>query len=611
MLWQIIVFGLLAFIGADVLGCLFDGGRIVSTTGIGGRPSLRLRSFTEKHTFGNFARALIIGGIAGFAHYIPRTTESPWWGFVFFVAAILLLLWSTVWFLHRVRRFSELFWFAVLATAIILAAQSAVHVMALWWEARVLSWIFFVTPWMLFAFLVGVAAFVTATRLYGRTHAGIWQVVAIILAILTIVSLVVIPVNGAQIAGLPKASGSVASNSSGGSNSSELVNKLTVKLTAAQLEQLTVEKYKGVSEVLLTSSLSPHDHSRTAKTGISDALTYGFSSKKTSEMFKELETEILRNPVYGVTVANAIRDKKIGDTRIGEFNGWLDGMAKKNDSNGVSYWCEYRNGDRSTIYVSTEYRRYAATLCTFLERLIDQGVQARQTVENWPLNSSAANNDRAGVKASYQYKKDALILAYVTKDQLDSKNPVGFVIGFNIHDKRPEFYGKEDIPDIVKETPPTPSNPPGGTNPPGETTPPGGTNPPDETVPPGTGSPDPTNPTNPYNKDPSLSDNSGKNDDPGPGPDTNNGEGAQYSAKDSDSNSDHLTPTEYEKAIEDLTVINDDQKTGNDDSNPSYDGGGAAVDNNGADANKPSPQKPKEPELSGDSGNQYWDGSGI
>ena len=121
----------------------------------------------------------------------------------------------------------------------------------------------------------------------------------------------------------------------------------------------------------------------------------------------------------------------------------------------------------------------------------------------------------------------------------------------------------------------------------------------------------PTNPTNPYNKDPSLSDNSGKNDDPGPGPDTNNGEGAQYSAKDNDSNSDHLTPTEYEKAIEDLTVINDDQKTGNDDSNPSYDGGGAAVDNNGADANNPSAQKPKEPELSGDSGNQYWDGSGI
>ena len=106
MLWQIIVFGMLAFIGADILGCLFAGGGIVSATGIGGRPCLRLRSFTEKHTFGNFARALIIGAIAGFAHYLPRTTESPWWGLVFFVATILLLLWATMWFLHRVRRFS-------------------------------------------------------------------------------------------------------------------------------------------------------------------------------------------------------------------------------------------------------------------------------------------------------------------------------------------------------------------------------------------------------------------------------------------------------------------------------------------------------------------------
>ena len=80
MLWQIIVFGLLAFIGADILGCLFDGGRIVSTTGIGGRPCLRLRSFTEKHTSMNFVRALCLGAVVGFAHYLPRTWESPAWG---------------------------------------------------------------------------------------------------------------------------------------------------------------------------------------------------------------------------------------------------------------------------------------------------------------------------------------------------------------------------------------------------------------------------------------------------------------------------------------------------------------------------------------------------
>ena len=107
-----------------------------------------------------------------------------------------------------------------------------------------------------------------------------------------------------------------------------LENLTVVKLSVEELERLTLEKYVNISQVFLDSSLSSKDKERTEKTGFSDALTFGFNSKDETEMFKELEEEILRNPVYGVTVANAIKDKTIGDKRIGDFNPWMDEMVK-------------------------------------------------------------------------------------------------------------------------------------------------------------------------------------------------------------------------------------------------------------------------------------------
>lgn len=612
----IIACGIGAYFYAEILGCLLRGGRVVTTTAYGKK--LRWKRFWRYHTIGNTIRAVGIGLVVGLAHYLPRKYESPTWGFVFFVLTLALLAACTIWYVLRATRWSELTWFALLAINIILAAQAAVHVMALWWESRALSWWFFVTPWMVFALFLGFAAFVTALRKYGRTGAGVWKVVAVILAIATLISLVVIPVNGDAIAGLPKAQKALADAPTEANTTAmgKAIENLTVrKLTVEELEQLTYDKYKNVSEVLLTSSLTPHDKRRTQMAGFSDALTYGFETKEDAEKFWELEVEILRNPVYGVTVANAIRDKKIGDQRIGSFNSWMDEMVEKNDKEGVSTWCEYR-GDDDTIYLTTEYRQYAATLCTFLERLIGQGVQTRQTVENWCLNNSSTNNARAGVKASYQYAKEALVLAYVGKDEAGKDNPKGlFVIGFNIHDKRPEFYG-ENAPEIVNK--PKSDSPKGGGSTPGTT--PTTAPEPGPTTTPGpspTTAPSPTTKpttaptqTPTYNKDKSKSDNSGVNDNPGEGENTNNGKDAQYSTKDKDSNSNHMTATEYEQAIKDLEVINDNQKTGKDDSTPSYHGGGT-VDNNGAAANKPSSQAPKEPEVSGDSSNQYWDGSGT
>ena len=375
----------------------------------------------------------------------------------------------------------------------------------------------------------------------------------------------------------------------------EAQTTLTVqKLTPEQLEKLTASKYSKVSQVMLESSLSSHDKQRTESTGFSDALTYGFKGSDDASKFAELEEEILRNPVYGVTVVNSIKDKKIGDKRIGDFNPWMDEFVALNDKNGVSYWCEYRGSDTKTIYVTDEYRVYAATLCTWLERLVPQGIHAWPTVENWCLNAAAANNDRKGEPASYQYTKDALILSYVGKNQVGADAGTGlFVIGFNVHDKRPEFYG--GTPEQ-----PMPSNPP-------SVTPdnPDNPNPPTPNPP----SPDPPTPDPPvvYDKDPNKApkENTEPNDDPGPGPSTNNGVGATESTADQPTNSNHMTYEEYQNEVNNLAETNRSQQTGSSSSTPSTQpSAGTKVDNNGdtgtstsAPINNPTPVAPTATEA--------------
>lgn len=233
---------------------------------------------------------------------------------------------------------------------------------------------------------------------------------------------------------------------------------LTVqKITPQELEALTVGKYKNFPELLLYSSLSTTDKERTEQTGFSDALTFGFTAEEKEGKFLEIEEEILRNPVYGVTVANALRDKKVGDRTLGDLNPWLNEFVQKNE-NGVFYWLEHRNGE-DAIYVTSEYRTYAATLCTLLERMTNEGVQTKQTYENWCLSLTAENNSRKGVKADYQYRKEALIL------EVKGKNGVTFLeVGFNIHDKRPEFFDDETpvvtpVPTYVPASPKPPVTP--------------------------------------------------------------------------------------------------------------------------------------------------------
>ena len=470
---------------------LANGGELrTSTIDENGVPHKKI-SFLAKAGANGWIAAVVFGAAIGLISYITTTkvnVNTMWLAWIFFIVIVagyvgLAFIWYNIG-----EKLGQGVCFAIVAGLLTFVAYTLVVTISAPWGNNAFSRIFCKMPLFL---LIGLVAFMVLDTLNYRASEGNkdCQKIQMAVKIAAIVLVVVLIVLGLAGCGGPSVEAV--------ENAYDQQNLSVQKLTQEDLEKLTLTKYKDIQETLLDSSLSPKDKERTSKTGMSDALTFGFESKDTTKMFKKLETEILRNPVYGVAVANAIKDKKIGNQKISDLNPWITEMVQKNEK-GVFVWCEYRGNDTKVIYVTEEYRCYAATLCTFLERLVEQGVQSHQTIENWCLNSAAKNNDRAGIMAEYQYKKDAFVLAYIPKSEAGKKDAKGlFVIGFNVHDKRPEFFDKEDPPEVVNvptPTDPDPDNPPTPTSPDNPPTPTDPDNPPSPTTTPDPG-PDPTDPT--------------------------------------------------------------------------------------------------------------------
>lgn len=366
---------------------------------------------------------------------------------------------------------------------------------------------------------------------------------------------------------------------------------------AEELEKILLdERYKDIGQELSFNSLSPKDGERTRACGFSDALTFPFEATEPAEMLGELKEEVLLNPVYGITVARALSQLTVGDKTMVEINPWLecltDPKPEPDKEEGLVRWLEYRPGEGKTMFLTTEYRTLASCVCTLLERLVPVGVEAHPNTANWSLNYTAANNDRMGVLSGYTYSLDALMLVYRLKNGGEL-----FRIGFNIHDKRPELYGEEivetEAPTEPETEPPTeaPTEPPteAPTEPPTEP----------ETEP-------PTEPPTYPEKDPELASYEyvEPNDDPGPGPDTNAGEGAVYSPEDQDTNSNHMSDyEEYVEVIEELEIINESQKTGDDDNTPSYTPPVEYVTNPAEPEAEPETLPPPVIDNNGDTGN--------
>ena len=252
---------------------------------------------------------------------------------------------------------------------------------------------------------------------------------------------------------------------------------LTVDLDSEVLNSA----FPGVSREFLYSSMPSENKARVAAAGFSSALVYPFSSviqqdgqSYSDEVVRmwwesELTEELLRNPVYGVAVARALSESKFSDgSTLLDLNPWLAEFVQKydaafqGDGKGNGYFLTKETAD-GPILVSDEYRRYAVGVRWLLDRFVVKGVSKFYAEKHWGLQ--AANDlqpSRIKAEAFEEPEdRDALVVSFLTKS---GKNVL--IIGFNVHDKRPEIPGSRPRPvpeespqETPKETKPEPTKP--------------------------------------------------------------------------------------------------------------------------------------------------------
>ncbi len=252
---------------------------------------------------------------------------------------------------------------------------------------------------------------------------------------------------------------------------------LTVDLDSEVLNSA----FPGVSREFLYSSMPSQNKDRVAATGFSTALTYPFTgaSQKDGQSYSdeivkgwwetELTEELLRNPVYGVAVARALSESKFSDgSTLLELNPWLGEFVQEydaafqGDGNGNGHFLTKETTD-GPILVTNEYRRYAVGTRWLLDRFVIKGVSRFYAEKHWGLRpANDLQPSRIKAEAFEEPEdRDALVVSFLTKS---GKNVL--IIGFNVHDKRPEIPGSRPKPvpeetpqETPQETKPEPSKP--------------------------------------------------------------------------------------------------------------------------------------------------------
>lgn len=304
---------------------------------------------------------------------------------------------------------------------------------------------------------------------------------------------------------------------------------LTVDLDSEMLQAA----YPEVSREFLYSSMPSENKARVAAAGFSTALTFPFSgaSQKDGQSYSdatvrtwwetELTEELLRNEAYGIATGQALSEVRFPDgSYLTDINPWLSEFNQKVNAAfqdgglGNGYFLTKETAD-GPILVTDEYRRYAVGMRWLLDRFIIKGVSKLYAEKHWGLRpANDLQPSRVKAEAFEEPEdRDALVVSFLTKS---GKNVL--VIGFNVHDKRPEIPGSRPKPvpeespqETPKETKPEPTKPGKDPEPttPQETTKPAPTKPgrdPEPTKPhrdpdpkptkPGK-DPDPTKPTTP------------------------------------------------------------------------------------------------------------------
>ena len=252
---------------------------------------------------------------------------------------------------------------------------------------------------------------------------------------------------------------------------------LTVDLDSEVLQAA----FPNVSREFLYSSMPSENETRVAAAGFSSALVYPFSSviqqdgqSYSDEVVRmwwesELTEELLRNPVYGVAVARALSESKFSDgSTLLDLNPWLAEFVQKYDAafqdgglgNGYFLTKEVADGP---ILVSDEYRKYAVGTRWLLDRFVVKGISRLYAEKHWGLRpANDLQPSRIKAEAFEEPEdRDSLVVSFLTKS---GKNAL--IIGFNVHDKRPEIPGSRPKPvpeespqETPKETKPEPTKP--------------------------------------------------------------------------------------------------------------------------------------------------------
>ena len=261
----------------------------------------------------------------------------------------------------------------------------------------------------------------------------------------------------------------------------EELNAAKADLTVDLDSEILKTAFPNVSREFLRSSMPSENKARTAAAGFSSALTYPFSgaSQKDDQSYSdevikgwwetELTEELLRNPVYGVAVARALAESKFTDgSTLLDINPWLGEFVQKYDAAfqdgglGNGYFLTKETAD-GPILVSEEYRKYAVGTRWLLDRFIIKGVSRLYAEKHWGLRpANDLQPSRIKAEAFEEPEdRDALIVSFLTKSGKDV-----LIIGFNVHDKRPEIPGKRPKPtpeetpqETPQETTPAPKKP--------------------------------------------------------------------------------------------------------------------------------------------------------
>lgn len=247
----------------------------------------------------------------------------------------------------------------------------------------------------------------------------------------------------------------------------EELNAAKADLTVDLDSEILQAAFPNVSREFLYSSMPSENKTRTAAAGFSSALVYPFTgviqqdgqsySDETVRMWweTELTEELLRNPVYGVAVARALSESKFSDgSTLLDLNPWLGEFVQEydaafqGDGNGNGHFLTKETTD-GPILVTEEYRKYAVGTRWLLDRFIVKGVSRLYAEKHWglrPANDLQPSRIKAEAFEEPE-NRDALVVSFLTKS---GKNVL--VIGFNVHDKRPEIPGSRPKP-VPEETP--------------------------------------------------------------------------------------------------------------------------------------------------------------